>query len=302
MNPLAILKPEYLYRPRQLFKRIFKKIPTSFVAVNLPWGLPLQLRCDELIGRRIWATGIFELTVSEVVWRLTDESDLCIDAGANIGYMASIMAFKAGINGAVFAFEPHPEVFTALFENANSWGSYKIAKVKPLQMALSACHGIMQLEIPESFSQNRGLSRLSDLHVEGSVPVEVQTIDNIVKKHGFVGLMKIDVEGHEASVITGAVNSIRNKDIRDIVYEDYHSYPSLASELLLKNGYTIFKIEYSWFGPLLKDPERSVHSSRKDETPNYLATNQPERALSIMRAYGWKCLAHKTGSKKINNG
>lgn len=293
MNPLAIFKPEFLYRPQQVLRRVFCTIPYSFVDIELPWGLPLRVNCDELIGRRIWANGVFELAVSEVVWRLTRENHLCIDAGANIGYITSIMACRAGASGTVYTFEPHPAVYKNLTDNVHSWKKYNIADVKLCESALSASCGIMELSVPASFAGNMGLSSLCNGLACNSIPVRVETIDSIVGPRGLVDLIKIDVEGHEASVIKGAGNTINRSAVRDIVFEDHHPYPSESSEFLIKNGYKIFLIQYSWFKPVLVDPKRIRASSRIDDTTNYLATMDPERAFSKMRAIGWHCLVPK---------
>ena len=74
----------------------------------MPWGLQMQIRPNDYIGSCIWGRGIYDLGVSEAIWRLLDKDDLAIDVGANIGHMTGIMARRVGPKGAVIAFEPHP--------------------------------------------------------------------------------------------------------------------------------------------------------------------------------------------------
>ena len=70
------------------------------------------------IGRSIVTTGLFDLAVSELLARLIDPGDIVVDAGANVGYMTVLAATAAGRSGRVLAFEPHPELFAVLCQNA----------------------------------------------------------------------------------------------------------------------------------------------------------------------------------------
>ena len=47
------------------------------------------------LGRCLATTGIYNLAVSELLFRLIRPGDLVIDAGANVGYM-SVLAATAG--------------------------------------------------------------------------------------------------------------------------------------------------------------------------------------------------------------
>jgi len=51
---------------------------------------------QEALGNNIASQGLYELGVTETLWRLTESGDLAIDAGANIGYTASILGVRAG--------------------------------------------------------------------------------------------------------------------------------------------------------------------------------------------------------------
>ena len=64
----------------------------------------------ETIGRAILRLGVYDLCVSESICRLLDPGESAIDVGANLGYMTSLMAAKAGKCGSVESFEPHPDL------------------------------------------------------------------------------------------------------------------------------------------------------------------------------------------------
>jgi hypothetical protein len=53
--------------------------------------LPIKINPHEAIGCDIACHGLYEFGVTETLWRLTEPGELAIDAGANIGYTASIL-------------------------------------------------------------------------------------------------------------------------------------------------------------------------------------------------------------------
>ena len=107
-----LIKPEYIFRPSQGVRRILRRLkprPRSAV-VELPWKLQLCIRLDDHIGWSIWRTGVYDLCVTEVLWRLIDKGETSVDVGANIGHMTSVMVKRVGASGKVHAYEAHPEV------------------------------------------------------------------------------------------------------------------------------------------------------------------------------------------------
>lgn len=69
---------------------------------------------------------------------------------------------------------------------------------------------------------------------EGSsaIDIEVTTLDEFVSCDTEIGVLKIDVEGHELNILEGARRLIAQRRIRDIVFEDYFPHPSLVTLFL----------------------------------------------------------------------
>ena len=118
-------KPEYLLRPAQIVRRLVRSLSGhgAMEKVVLPWGLSIRVSPNEVIGASIWKSGLFELGVSECLWRLLDAGETALDVGANIGYMTCLLARRAGVGGKVIALEPHPQIFTELDDNVAGWTS-----------------------------------------------------------------------------------------------------------------------------------------------------------------------------------
>ena len=154
-------KPEYWFRPAQAFRRLVRQRGRHEVveAVRLPWGMRLRIRPEETIGRAIWQTGLYDLAVSETIARLLQPGDRAIDAGANLGYMTGIMAWRVGERGQVWSFEPHPELVAELRANVGLWGQAGAA-VRVLGKALGETEGEATLVQTAEFARNRGTSSL----------------------------------------------------------------------------------------------------------------------------------------------
>jgi hypothetical protein len=91
---LRIAQPPYFFQPLQVLKRLRLEYfwrSRREALVRLPWGLPIKIDPHEAIGHNIASQGLYEIGVTETLWRLTEPGDLAIDAGANIGYTASIL-------------------------------------------------------------------------------------------------------------------------------------------------------------------------------------------------------------------
>ena len=290
MNIFNIFKPDNYFRPSQVWRRMMHRVRASVEMVTLPWGLPLRVRNDDVIGRQIIALGVFELVESEVLWRLTERGDYCVDVGANIGYTTSLLACRAGKQGIVQAYEPHPLVFDDAFVNVNLWGKFDVAFIELRQIGISDNVGKMKLIEPEAFLGNRGLASFNQCNSGTGIQVDVSTLDLLIMKGKKIGVLKIDVEGHEIAVLNGADVILNQKIVRDIIYEDHHPFPSHVSTNLLNAGYSIFRLDYSWWKPNLANPSSIARNRRQLETPNFLATLEPERALSKLESSGWNCL------------
>jgi FkbM family methyltransferase len=286
-------KPHYVFHPMRMFRRARYGGPSTaglYETAKLPWGLPLQVGADEAIGFTILTTGVFDPCVSETIQRLIDPGDLVVDVGANVGYMTSLAAVRAGTGGRVMAFEPHPVVFELLSANIARWNGAAVAPVEPHQLALSDHAGTAQLNAGHSFHANMGLSSLdasSDATSEDVLmPVEVKRLDAVIGDER-IGLMKIDVEGHEPGVLRGSRRLLESGLIRDIIFEDHTSYPGESTRLVEEAGYRLFSLSNDLFGVNLGAPaERG--EVREWPGASYLATREPERAAQRLRPRGWQ--------------
>lgn len=287
-----ISKPEYLLRPSQVARRlcrIGKPVPPT-ATVRLPWGALVTVQTHENVGCEIYHHGIFDKIIPEAIWRLLDPTETAIEIGANIGQNSSIMAARAGQNGRVIAFEPHPEIFEELGKNHEQSKRQDFAPVQLERVALGETTGEALLVEMNEFSHNRGSARLqSKGETTKGVPVPVRRLDEFLEDANSVGVCKIDVEGHEFGVLKGAEHALHRRIIRDIIFEDFNPQPSKATQLLQQYGFTIFELYDTWLKPKIR-PLVLNRAPRPGFSWNYLATLNPARATRRFRPPGWRCL------------
>lgn len=289
---LNFFKPEYLWRPSQILRRLSFQPTDKVIPLSLPWNCTISACSAEVIGRSIATQGIYDLPVTEAIMRLADPGDTALDVGANIGYMSLVLARSVGPRGRVLSFEPSPAVLTVLRMNVDNWKSLDIAPIEIQTVALSDQDGEGRLGFPTGGDPNWGLASLE--LKEDSIPVKLSRLDSL-DCHG-AGIMKVDVEGHEASVFAGAGSLLANKLIRDILFEEHQPYPAPSHKILLEHGYRIYRVTRSAWRPILcpaDEPNRQAYLPS-----NFLATANPSRAESRFRAAGWYALSNG-GSRRI---
>lgn len=169
-----------------------------------------------------------------------------LDIGANIGFMTAYFGSKWK---KVTAFEPTPNIFECLEKNClrENIDLHNLALSDRDAELLFAVNG--KSEINQVISDEKYLKK----HWK-TIKVESKKLDSLTLEN--IDMIKIDVEGHELSVIKGSENTIKqflpliaieisfeNKILdKDISYN--HSY---ALTLLEQWGYKkIWNYKYDW--------------------------------------------------------
>ena len=148
------------------------------LARGMPWELPIVGLLMELAARM-------------------DPDALTVDVGANVGTVTIPVA--AVSTGKVLAFEPEPTNYADLCGNLNL---NELSNVTARQEACSDHAG--KGEMKRVLSNNPGMAQLSERE---SGPISVVTLDAAIDGRP-VGLLKMDVEGHERKVLAGAAKTI----------------------------------------------------------------------------------------------
>jgi FkbM family methyltransferase len=167
--------------------------------------------------------------------------DVFVDAGANGGYFTLLASGVTGPSGRAFAFEPNPPVFRELADHIarNALGD----RVRTFELGLSDRRSEdASLFVHRDHSGFSTLLSEADIpaqYVDLYTPVRVRTITfdrwRELESVDRVDVMKIDVEGFEAQVLAGMVESLRARRIGRLVCET--SWDSPAHRLLVQHGF-----------------------------------------------------------------
>lgn len=174
------------------------------------------------VGRLLGRTAM--ATATEALWRRRLTQDLAmavadhfapsgatvVDVGASWGLFTYHLAHRVGKSGQVYSFEPHPDN-APMLEKLGRARAY----VHFSQAAVSDESGTAQLLVPEH--RNRQVTAQGSLaHGFDGQDVGVQQIevpllrlDDVVGPGVDVDFVKIDVEGHEMSVLRGGADMFR---------------------------------------------------------------------------------------------
>ena len=172
------------------------------------YGTITYLRTDSFIGRSLDLYG--EWCEGEIILfrRLLQSGDVVIDVGANIGTHTLALAKLVGPTGLVYSFEPQQEIYDILRTNIAANG---LKNVTTYRAAAGATDGSCYIpKVDYGVVNNFGLIAVGD----GEIEVPQMTIDGL-QLHK-LDLIKIDVEGTEAEVLTGAASTIARS--RPILY------------------------------------------------------------------------------------
>lgn len=173
--------------------------PTPCFRIVVRNGIHLRLDLSQYID---W-TSYFCLDPEHkrFVYPHVTEGMVVLDIGSNMGEMALNFALRTGSSGKVIGFEPVPENFNRCLYN------FTINKFKHLcveHVAIGQDAGTLYFDSMPL--HNSGGAVLSKVPGEVSVSVRMTTVDSYVsdQKLSRVDFIKIDVEGFEMEVLSGA--------------------------------------------------------------------------------------------------
>lgn len=166
-----------------------------------------------------------------------------LDVGANVGQFA-VAAAKLFPEAYVYSFEPLKECTAAL--RAHVAG---LANVKVYPIALGDSEGKLLFHV-NSHSQSSSALRIAQAHRAAfpdaretdSTAVEVSTLDRVCSSLELNPpvLLKLDVQGYEAKVLLGSINTLRRIDhvVLEASLKPMYEGETLFLDLVrLMNGY-----------------------------------------------------------------
>ena len=163
-------------------------------------GVMVELIDDGDAIARMTKNGKSWEPATRAIWgALVRPGDMVIDVGAYTGVYSIASAL---IGAKVIALEPHPANFRRLRDNA----AINSVRIEMIEAAASDCRGDQYLYVKRDAE---AICDTASLEAEFGVGVGVKSvrIDDL-RLCARVGLIKIDVEHHEASVLRGGLRTV----------------------------------------------------------------------------------------------
>ncbi len=212
------------------------------LGVRLFKGISLTFRNISLYLRPDFPSGIHfikELIADDVYRNFKTsprpDGSILLDVGSNIG-LVSLDRCLRNAKLRTYCFEPHPETCSLLRLNVEL--NQLSDRITVYNYAVSDHTG--NIAIMAGSNDNMAKTVESDEPAKsGAIQVTCWTLDALCSDHNITPTyLKVDVEGHELSVLTGARNVLN--DISEVIVECHTEQLALAcKQLLTDRGFTI---------------------------------------------------------------
>ncbi len=175
-------------------------------------GIRLRFHLDSEVAKLIYCDS-YELIERKFLKSFLRPADIFVDIGANIGLFSLIAANCVGPSGKIYAFEPTPKIYRRLLENVDLNG---FNNIDCFQLALSDRKEMAPFNLSQdghdawnSFAPPiAGDSFYKEM-------VHCETWDNFASQHALFGkvtMIKLDVEGWETHLLSGACHFLSRND------------------------------------------------------------------------------------------
>lgn len=174
-------------------------------------GYALLVLANEDVGRAILYDRKFEDADVKFLAGVIPDDAICIDVGANVGYFTMLFA-KLSPRGNVYAFEPL-QLNASLLRASAALNRYD--NIETFEVAVGNAIGETSL----TQSSDGAYSSIIDTKrapAERTVTVGLTTLDHFVENRGIpkIDVLKIDVEGAEALVVSGGARTFHDDSRR----------------------------------------------------------------------------------------
>ncbi len=254
----------------------------KFLGRKLLHSLFVRLHKISLWGMNYGAASFYgengEISAFKRLLKNTKKQEWIIfDVGANEGtYTLNILKVIKDRNYHLHAFEPSPNTFKKLSEAIPASD-----KVHLWNFGLSDQPGELVLHADEKNSTLSSVYKRDLTHIgkpfNHQETIAVDTLDNFCRQHNIaqIDFLKLDVEGHEISVLKGAHDLLENNSIHMIQFE--FGGGNIDSKTYFKDFYWLLNKKYRLYR-ILRDGlfEITAYNERLEifQSSNFLAVHR----------------------------
>jgi FkbM family methyltransferase len=140
--------------------------------------------------------------------------DTVVDIGANIGQLAIGAAMIVGDSGVVYAFEPHPDIYSYLTKNI---AMNECNQIHAYNMAVGNEIGVLCISNKRNDDQNTIVN-----NQQSGISIKQIKLDEMDITEPKIDLLKVDVEGYEKFVFEGALQVLEKTEC--VYYESWQDH------------------------------------------------------------------------------
>jgi FkbM family methyltransferase len=242
----------------RILSRVFLPLlapkPGTPSVTKLSYGLRMKIDPSEFLQAHLYLFGSYELPTIRHIRSFLTPGAVCIDVGAQMGYLSLAMATSAGRQTAVHAFEPE-DINAARFRENMALNN--IQNVQLHREAVSNIEGTLHLFLSKTANAGTHSTLYNERTVtEESIQIPATTLDAFARATNLprLDLIKVDVEGAEFEVIQGADSVLRTYRPRVIL--------ELCDRLQIERGLSSRQIK-----EFMVERDYSAYTIADDGTP-----------------------------------
>lgn len=160
---------------------------------------------EDLIGRYINTLGFWEVHLYQLYSKLLKDTDVVLDAGANIGFHAIGMA---KFSKKVYAFEPQPLIYNILTTNVLYNDLTK--KIEQFRLGLGDSDTVVKMCPLVKYREQDGTDNYGGRGIavgeEGDEEIKIVRFDTLNLD---IDVIKMDVQNYELEALTGMIETLK---------------------------------------------------------------------------------------------
>lgn len=251
-------------RCKQRIKQTVRDLHSTGVVAQLDdYHGRFELPLSNNMTKRLLQGG-YESTQQRLFEAILKPGDQVIDVGANLGLFTVLSGALVGETGRVLAIEPVPSMLTCLHGNIRR---NRLTNVTVFEGVATDTVTQCEIHTAEGAEEYSSIKKIAHPHGmrdnETKVVVEGVPIDSLVVKHSFTPqILKVDTEGAEGLVFSGAAETLRRyqpiifSELDDRLLSGFGWKSGRVVELLSDLGYYVF--DQNTRSPLTRSTEGFV--------------------------------------------
>ncbi|WP_019420936.1 FkbM family methyltransferase [Paenibacillus sp. OSY-SE] len=166
--------------------------------------------------------GAMEWPLMKYLENHVKKGHVLVDIGANVGYFTVFLAHLTGPSGQVYAYEPHPLLFSFLQDNVAL--NYLHDRVRLYPQAVSSSSAPLQFQASQRYMGNSSVNKHSQQYFKhyrddiSEFETEAIRLDDALAHLPHIDMIKVDIEGGEYQAFLG-MEQLLEHNVKCVVFE-----------------------------------------------------------------------------------